>query len=68
MVYNRCSPPNGEKHGLVIISQSWVLFGMAGKGYPRMSDPNWAQGLSSDLVNSNPLFEFSFIKQSKIIL
>ena len=68
LVYNLCSPPNGEKHGLVIISQSWVLFGMAEKGCPRTPDPNWAQGQSSDLVNSNPLFEFSFIKQSKIIL
>ena len=52
-------PRNGGKHGLVIISQSWVLFGIAEKGCPRMPDPNWAQGRSSDLVQIKRELYFS---------
>ena len=59
------SSPNGEKHGLVIISQSWVLFGMAEKGCPRMSDPNWAQGRSSDLVQIKRELYFSSLNSPK---
>ena len=59
------SSPNGEKHGLVIISQSWVLFGIAEMGCPRMPDPNWAQGRSSDLVKLKRELEFPSLTSPK---
>ena len=58
-------PPNGEKHGLVIISQSWVLFRIADKGCPRMPDPNWAKGRSSDLVKLKRELEFPSLNSLK---
>ena len=63
--YNLCPPPNGEKHGLVIISQSWVLFGMAEEGCPKMSDPNWAHGRTSDLVQLKRELEFPSLNSPK---
>ena len=42
-----------------------VLFGRAEEGCPRMSDPNWAQGQSSDLVQIKRILDFPSLNSPK---